>query len=95
VGSKVEATALTYDGTTYRLPADLAADLRSRGVIVPDEDLPGQFRLDTRHVIDEIEPLLTPIERSSGDSARGAGQVEGRRRLAAARFAHRHGPGGA
>jgi hypothetical protein len=88
-----EGGLLTYDGTTYRLPADVAADLLARGIIVLG-DGPGVYGLDPHHVIDEIEAMLAPIERSVGDEVRGEDQAEGRRRLAAVRFAHRSGRGG-
>ncbi|MGO9181099.1 MAG: hypothetical protein ACLQHS_17845, partial [Candidatus Limnocylindrales bacterium] len=53
---------LTYDGTTYRLANDAVADLLARGVIVPDEENRGRFRLDLEHVVEEIDPFATPVE---------------------------------
>jgi hypothetical protein len=85
---------LTYDGTTYRLANEAVGDLLARGVIVPDEESRGRFRLDLEHVVGEIEPFATPVERVAGDEADEAGSVEGRRRLFAVRFAHRDGQGG-
>ena len=80
---------LTYDGTTYRLANEAVADLLSRGVIVPDEENRGRFRLDLEHVVEEIDPFATPVERLEGDEADDAGPDEGHRRLLAVRFQHR------
>jgi hypothetical protein len=85
---------LTYDGTTYRLANEAVADLLSRGVIVPDEENRGRFRLDLEHVVEEIDPFATPIERLAGNEAEDAGSDEGRRRLLAVRFQHHETRGG-
>jgi hypothetical protein len=85
---------LTYDGTTYRLANESVGDLLARGVIVPDDENRGRFKLDLEHVVEEIEPYATPVERVAGHEADEADSVEGRRRLAAVRFAHRDGQGG-
>jgi hypothetical protein len=94
MGREAGGGLLTYDGTSWRLDTATATDLLARGVIVPG-DGQREFCLDPRHGIDEIERSLTPVERSSGDDARGQVQADGRRRLAAARYSHRSGPGGA
>ena len=85
---------LTYDGTTYRLANEAVGDLLAHGVIVPDDENRGRFRLDLEHVVEEIEPYATPVERVTGNEADEAGSVEGRRWLAAVRFAHRDGQAG-
>jgi hypothetical protein len=85
---------LTYDGTTYRLATESVVGLLARGVIAPDEENRGRFRLDLEHVVEEIEPHATPVAHLPGDSADEATSAEGRRRLLAVRFAHRDGQGG-
>lgn len=84
------ARLLTYDGTTYRLKEDAVGDLVARGVVKPDEDSPGQFRLGLEHAIEEIEPFATVLERVATDDGRSAGQDAAKRRLMAFRFAHRN-----
>lgn len=86
---------LTYDGTTYDLPADAVADLLARGVIVRDELHADQFELSREHVIAEVEPFAIFDGYVAGDDARGESSVEGRRRLFAVSFQHRDGQGGA
>ena len=86
---------VTYDGTTYEIPDERAADLIAGHVIVPDDELPGRFRLDVHHVIDEIQAFATPVERGPSDEDPGPGMVErGRRRMIAVRYQH-HGQTGA
>ena len=54
---------LFYDGTTYRLSADVARDLLERGVIVvdPSSDI---YALSPEHEIEEVEPFATVLGRS-------------------------------
>jgi hypothetical protein len=85
---------LTYDGTTYLLNEDAVGDLVDRGVVRADEDNDGQFTLDLEHVIDEIEPFATVLERQARNDAGTADQDLARRRLLFARFSHRDGQGG-
>ena len=86
---------VTYDGTTYWIPDEHARTLIAGGVVVPDEDLPGEYRLDLHHVVDEIQDVATPIERGPSDEERGRGMVEkGLRRMIAVRYQH-HGQTGA
>jgi hypothetical protein len=86
---------LAYDGTTYWLPDEKATDLMARGVIVPDDDLPGHLRLDMHHAIGEIEKDLVPLDRLSDAGARGETAAAWRRRLTSVRLAaRRHNPRG-
>ncbi len=94
MGRTARGPLLTYDGTTYRLANNAVADLLARGVIVPDEENRGRFRLDLEHIVEEIDPFATPVERLAGDDADDAGSVEGRRRLLAVRFQHHETRGG-
>jgi len=52
-----------YDGTTYDLPPDVASDLLARGVIYVDAG-EGAYELSLDHLIEEVEPLATVVERS-------------------------------
>jgi hypothetical protein len=49
---------LFYDGKTYRLSAEVAADLLSRGVIEPDGT---DYALSQRHDIEEVEPFASIV----------------------------------
>lgn len=90
-----EGILVTYDGTTYLIPDERASVLIADGVVVPDTDMPGEYRLDIHHVIDEIESFGTPVERGPSDEDRGHGMVEqGLRRMIAVRYQH-HGQTGA
>ena len=86
---------VSYDGTTYWIPDEEGRALIAEGVVVPDEDLPGEYRLDIHHILDEIQAVATPIERGPSDDERGRGRVEaGLRRMIAVRYQH-HGHTGA
>jgi len=85
---------VTYNGTTYRIDGEHASQLIAAGVIVPDDERRGEYRLDIHHVIDEIEAYATPVDRGPTNDDRGPGMVEaGKRRMLAVRFGHRDGQG--
>jgi hypothetical protein len=54
---------LNYDGTTYELRPEIASDLLARGVIVVNT-AEGAYELSLDHLIEEVEPLATVVERS-------------------------------
>lgn len=58
----MKSDLLLYDGGTYQLEHDTARDLLERGVIVVD-DSSGCYALAIEHVIDEVEPLATVLNR--------------------------------
>ena len=55
---------LTYNGTTYQVAPEAAEDLLRRGVIVADAASEGGYALSLDHVIEELEPLATVVERT-------------------------------
>ncbi len=67
---------LSYDGGTYELEPDTLRDLLDRGVIVAG-DSPGHYLLALEHVIDEVEPMATVLDRLTGSRARTQG-IDGR-----------------
>lgn len=85
---------IVYDGTVYRLRSDLMTDLLTRGVIVRDQEDPSLFDLAPEHLIDEIESLVTVVDRRSGADARGEGDDVEKQRMLAVRYQHRDGQGG-
>jgi hypothetical protein len=60
---KMKQMLLHYDGTTYELRPEVASDLLARGVIVADPS-EGAYELSLEHLIEEVEPFATVIERS-------------------------------
>ena len=64
---------LFYNGTTYRLSADVARDLlKKRGVIVvdPSSDI---YALSPEHEIEEVEPFATVLGRTKARGCLGSG----------------------
>jgi hypothetical protein len=66
---------LFYDGTTYRLSAEAAAELLARGVIESDG---SDYVLSIRHDIKEVEPFASIVVQP--DAPQQIGQV-GHRKL--------------
>ena len=54
---------LIYNGTTYGLRADVVHDLLERGVIVADPSSDAAYELAPEHLIEEVEPFASVIER--------------------------------
>jgi hypothetical protein len=90
----MSAQTLTHNGAIYGLQAEAVSDLLARGVIVPDGQGQACFELGSEHLIEEVEPFATVLERLTGDEARGEGPDAGQRLLAALRSGHRDGQGG-
>jgi len=68
---------LTYDGSTYLLPDLVADDLEARGVLAPaGED--GEYELSREHLIDEVEPFASSVERSDAPVPPQLGRLRGR-----------------
>ena len=55
---------LTYNGTTYQVAPEAVDDLLRHGVIVADAASEGGYALSPDHVIEELEPLATVVERT-------------------------------
>ncbi len=63
---------LTYDGAIYRIEADALADFVERGVVVPDPEQRGAFRLSPEHLFEEVDEHAIPVWRRPGFDPRGA-----------------------
>ena len=66
----MKSNVLLYDGGTYLLDPDAARELLERGVIVVDESS-GCYSLSPEHLIDEVEPVATVLNRLTGSIVRG------------------------
>ncbi len=65
---------LNYDGTTYELRPDVASELVARGVIVVNAP-EGAYELSLDHLIEEVEPLATVVERSDAPKPSRLGRL--------------------
>ena len=70
--AKAKDHLLTYDGTIYRIAEDALADSLERGVIVPDPEEAGAFRMSPDHLFEEVEQQAVPVWRRPGFDPRGA-----------------------
>jgi hypothetical protein len=86
VSGRAERHLLTYNGAIYEVEPDALPGLVSAGVVVPDPEAPGAFRLSPDHVFDEVDQHAVPDWRRSGFDPR----FELMRMLSA----HRDGQGG-
>lgn len=59
-----DAPDLIYNGTSYRLTPDVAADLLARGVIVASSAGDARYQLSIEHTIEEVEPMAEVVARS-------------------------------
>jgi hypothetical protein len=66
VSSRAKPNLLTHNGAIYEIESDALADLVSAGVVVPDQESQGAFRLSPDHLFDEVDQHAIPVWRRSG-----------------------------
>lgn len=71
MSNKDSRSLLTHNGAIYEIEPDALTDLVSNGVVVPDPESQGAFRLSPDHLFDEVDQHLIPVWRRPDFDPRG------------------------